>query len=194
MHNNFKQSGSVIFPALSFPKTLLAGLGLLTSMVFAASAQADDFYLGAGAYITDLEVASFEDDNVTPAGFLGYQFLDSNLLMLSVEAGYYDLGSSRGTLGGQRISADASALTIAGVAYLPIGPMFEVYAKAGVGRMDIEGRIGDQVLNEDGNEAFGGVGFAFDFLDTIDIYAEYLRFDNAVDSQMFGIGIRLDLF
>jgi hypothetical protein len=36
------------------------------------------------------------------------------------------------------------------------------------------------------------LGFSFDILDTVDIYAEYLKFDNKVDSQMYGVGVRLD--
>ncbi|GAB5413860.1 MAG: hypothetical protein Cons2KO_14630 [Congregibacter sp.] len=169
---------------------LVPGLAIaFTSPVFA-----DGLYFGAGVYQTDLEVAAGSDDDFTPAGFVGYQFLDSNLLMLSAELGYYDLGATSGQLDDISFSADASALTLAGVAYLPIGPFFEVYAKAGVAAVDVETRLGDTRRDDDGTELFGGLGVAFDIFDTIDIYAEYLQFDNAFDSQMIGVGIRIDLF
>jgi opacity protein-like surface antigen len=171
---------------------VLCSAPLLLSPV---ASQAEGFYIGAGAYVADLDlpVVGSEDD-ITPAGFVGYQFLDSNLLMLSAEVGYYDLGDVSVRAGGTSYAASASALSLAGVAYLPIGPMFEVYAKAGVARMEVDTRIGGNNFNDDGTEVFGGVGFALDLFDTIDIYAEYMRFDNAIDSQMFGVGIRFDFF
>lgn len=158
------------------------------------AAQADGLYFGGGVYLTDLEVAAQSDDDFTPAGFVGYQFLDANLLMLSAEVGYYDLGASRGRIEDIPYAADASALTLAGVAYLPIGPFLEVYAKAGIAAVEVETRLGENRFDDDGSEFFGGVGVAWDLFDTIDIYAEYLQFDNAVNSQMFGVGIRFDLF
>lgn len=167
----------------------------LAAILFVAfPAAADGLYFGAGAYLTDIEVESVSDDDITPAAFVGYQFLDSNFLMLSVELGYYDLGAASLQIDGERVGVDASALTAAGVAYLPLGPFIEVYGKLGVGAVEVESRFGDLKESDDGSEVFGGVGVAWDIFDTIDIYAEYLQFDNAVDSQMFGVGIRLDLF
>jgi hypothetical protein len=155
---------------------------------------ADKLYIGAGAYLADAQVESFDEDDVAPAGFVGYQFLDSNFLMLSAEVGYYALRDFNGSSAGIDFAADASALTVAGVAYLPLGPFFEVYAKAAAARLKIDGRIGDERFNEDGTELFGGVGVALDVFDTVDFYAEYLQFDNAIDSRMVGVGIRLDFF
>ena len=106
--------------------------------------------------------------------------------MLSAELGYYDLGKTDSN----DYKVDASAFTLAGVAYLPIGPFFEVYAKAGIASVSVEVDAFGQKDDFDGDEAFGGVGFAFDILDTIDIYAEYLLFDTEIDSEMIGVGIR----
>lgn len=160
----------------------------------AAGTRADNLYLGAGAYYTDIQAAAFDDSDIVPAGFIGYQFLDSNLLMLSVEGGYYDLGSVSGSASGTAFSADASALTLSGVAYLPIGPFVEVYGKLGVAAMRVDTRFGDLSRDDDETAAFAGAGVALDFLDTIDLYVEYLQFDNAIDSKMIGVGIRLDFF
>ena len=153
-------------------------------------AQAEGFYFGAGAYETEVDIDVLDDSEYVPAGFVGYQFLDTNFLMLSAELGYYDLGD----FDNRRVEIESSAVTLAGVAYLPIGPFFEVYAKAGIAAVKAEIEIDGDTNDFDDEEFFGGVGFAFDIFDTIDIYAEYLQFDSELESEMIGIGIRLDLF
>ena len=156
--------------------------------VYASAATADGLYVGAGAYKTDASLDDFGDHAYTPAAFVGFQFIDTNFLMLSAELGYYDLGS----YDSNDVEVDASAFTLAGVVYLPIGPLFEIYAKAGIASGDVDVKQADIQDDFDGENAFGGVGFSFDILDTIDIYAEYLKFDNEVDSEMYGVGVRLD--
>ncbi|WP_439100214.1 outer membrane protein [Congregibacter sp.] len=177
---------TAIKPAIAL---LLSLLGLGT-----AASRADSLYVGAGAYFTDVELTVGGEDDITPAGFIGYQFLDSNVLMLSAEAGYYDLGAWSGTLDDVSYSVDASALTVAGVAYVPLGPFFEVYAKAGLAAVELKSRFADIPRTDDDTETFIGAGVALDFFDTIDVYAEYLQFDNQIDSQMVGVGIRFDFF
>ena len=161
---------------------------LVTVGLWASGVNADGFYIGAGAYKTDVSIDDFDDHTYTPAAFVGYQFIDTNFLMLSAELGYYDLGS----YDSNDVDVDASAFTLAGVAYLPIGPLFEIYAKAGIASGDVEVKEAGIKDDFDGENAFGGLGFSFDILDTVDIYAEYLKFDNKVDSQMYGVGVRLD--
>lgn len=161
---------------------------LLVITLWAASVSADGLYIGAGAYKADMNVDEFDDDDIVPAGFVGYQFLDTNVLMLSAELGYYDLGEYQG----RDYEVDASALTLAGVAYLPLGPFFELYAKAGIASVSVDVKTFGSKDNYDDEAAFGGIGFAFDILDTVDIYVEYLAFDTEVDSQMVGVGVRLD--
>ncbi|MDP5071896.1 MAG: outer membrane beta-barrel protein [Congregibacter sp.] len=172
----------------------LAGLVLAICASSVATVQADSLYVGAGAYFADGDTFAGSEDDVTPAGFIGYQFLDTNLLMLSAEVGYYDLGAFSGSQDDVRFSVDANALTFAGVAYVPIGPFFEVYAKAGVAAVEVQTRFADESRTDDDTETFLGAGVALDIFDTIDIYAEYLQFDNQIDSQMFGVGIRFDFF
>lgn len=169
----------------------ILGAGVSASLAFSATtASAEGFYIGAGVYQSDMEISQFDDDDTVPAAFVGYQFLDTNFLMLSAELGYYDLGSYSGT----NYKVDADALTLAGVVYVPIGPFFEVYAKAGAASVSVDTTVGSIKQDDDGTEAFGGVGFSFDILDTIDIYAEYLQFDTEVDSEMVGVGVRFDFF
>lgn len=148
-----------------------------------APASADGFYVGAGAYKTDAQIASFDDDDTTTAVFVGYTFIDS-IVMLSGELGRYDLGSYSD--GGVEVDGDATSL--AAVLYLPLGPTFELYGKTGIASVDVD----INGSSDDDNESFIGVGFGLDILDTIDFYFEYLEFDTEVDFEMIGVGIRLD--
>ena len=163
---------------------------LFSTLAFTSiSANASGFYFGVGAYSAELDYDDIDDDDVVPAGFIGYQFIDSNIFMLSAELGYYDLGDFEGL--GQEVKSDA--FTLAAVGYIPIGPFFEIYAKLGVASISVDVN-GSEVDALGGEDAFGGLGFAFDILDTIDIYAEYLRFDNEIDSELYGVGVRFDFF
>ena len=150
---------------------------------------ADGLYIGAGIYQADAEKGSFDDDDTVGAFFAGYTFIDTNIFMLSGELGYYDLGGYKGNIGNANYDVDAAAYTLAGVGYLPLGPFFELYAKAGIAAVDVDVNSGD--LNSDnGGKAFGGIGASIDVLDTIDIYAEYLAFDTTVSSSVAGVGVR----
>jgi hypothetical protein len=166
-------------------KVLLRAIAaaFLLGVAVANPVQAEGLYVGAGVYASDSDVG----DDTVPAGFIGYTFVDTNFLMLSVEGGYYDLGDS----GNRNEKLKASAATVGAMAALPLGPLFELYAKGGVAFMDTElKQPGDNNKNSD-EKAYYGAGFAFDILDTIDIYAEYLVFDNKYNSDMAGVGIRL---
>jgi opacity protein-like surface antigen len=155
-----------------------------------AQAYADGFYIGAGAYQANAEQDSFDDDDVVPALFVGYNLIDSNIFMVSAELGYYDLGGYSGSSLGSNYDIDASAFTLAAVGYLPIGPFFEVYAKAGVAMTSIDIEVNGSKNDADGEEFFGGIGASIDVLDTIDIYAEYLMFDTDIDTSIAGVGVR----
>ncbi len=170
MHNNIRLRLSAVIP-------------LLASLTFAPAASADGFYIGAGAYRAEVEIGDFDDDDSTSALFVGYTFIDS-IFMLAGELGRYDLGSY--SSGGSKVDGDATSL--AAVLYLPLGPTFELYGKAGIASIDadVDGS------SEDEDETFTGIGFGLDILDTVDLYAEYLEFDTDVDFEMIGVGIRLD--
>ena len=162
---------------ISATTVLLLGLG------FHATSSADDFYIGAGAYTSETTVNGANDDDSTSGFLLGYTFVDS-FVILSTELAQYDLGSY--TANGNNIESDATTLSL--VASVALGPFFEIYAKAGVAAVDLE--INGQV--SDGDESFTGIGFGFDILDTIDIFVEVLEFDTDANSEMIGLGIRLD--
>ena len=166
----------------------------ISTFIFAASsasiAHAKGFYIGGGIYQSYAEQGDFDEDDVVPALFAGYTFLDTNIFMMSAELGYYDLGEYDSTVTDTKYEVDASAFTLAAVGYIPIGPFFEIYAKAGIASLSVDIKKDGIKEDNDGEEAFGGIGFSFDVLDTIDIYAEYLVFDNEIDSSIAGLGVR----
>jgi hypothetical protein len=159
---------------------------IMPGLAMQSPAHADGFYIGAGAYQAEVDVDDFDEDDSTMAFTLGYTLIDSNVFMFSAEISQYDLGEYSD--GG--IDVETDALAIAAVAYLPLGPFIEVYAKAGLA--DVEVEINGQDFDDD--ETFTGIGIGFDLFDTVDLFAEYLTFDTDADSELFGVGIRLDFF
>ena len=153
---------------------------------FQSSAAADGFYFGAGAYQSEARVEALDDTDETLGFLVGYHLIDSNVFLLSAELGAYGLGeySSDG------VDVDADAISLAANAGIPLGPFIELYGKIGVAEVSLDVN-GDDF---DGSETFYGAGIAFDILDTIDIYVEYLEYDTAVNSSLVGVGIKLDLF
>ncbi len=162
-------------------RALLPALAL--GLACAAPAQAAGLYIGGGAYWADSDVG----DDTVPGGFLGYTFLDTNFVMLSAEIGYYDLGNSSN----RTEKVEASAITAGGVVSLPLGPFFELYAKAGVASADVKLETSQNKNDKSSEEAYYGVGASLDILDTIDIYVEYLVFDTSINSEIAGVGVKL---
>lgn len=168
--------------SLKLPVLAIAAISFVST---AASnpARAEGLYLGAGVYYSDSDVG----DDTVPAGFIGYTFVDTNFLMLAVEGGYYDLGDSSDRF--EKLKADA--WTAGGMASLPLGPFFELYAKGGVAFLNTELKQEGRNDKNSDEEAYYGAGVAIDILDTIDLYAEYIWFDTDYNSEVAGVGIRL---
>ena len=157
---------------------LLAGLQL--------HANADGLYFGGGVYFSEAEYQTLDDTDETLALLVGYNFIDSGFIMLSMELSAYDLGeySDNG------VNVDADAIGLAAVGTLPLGPFIELYAKVGSADVNIE--INSNKFDD--TETFQGAGVSLDLFDTIDFYLEYIEFDTEIDSRSIGLGIRLDLF
>lgn len=169
----------------------LAGLALALSLPLANTAQADGFYVGAGLYQSSIDFDGLNDEDAVPAAFVGYNFWDT-VAKISAEVGYYDLGSYKESILGSTVGVDASAISAMGVAGVGLGPMIEVYAKAGLAVVsaDVESAVGKASDNE--MEPVYGLGASIDILDIIDIYAEYLRVDSDFETDLVGVGVRLD--
>jgi hypothetical protein len=158
-------------------------LFLTLVMVLGGSAQASG-YIGVGGYAPSADVDS--DTTIAPAFMVGWRPIE----LLGVEFGYYDFGDFKET--GIRI--DGSALTLAGLLSLELGPV-GVYGKLGLASYDFD--YGSELINElfdDGTSAFGGVGATIDILDRLYFYAEYLRFDAGADLDVVGAGIRFTIW
>lgn len=149
-------------------------------------ANADGLYFGGGVYASTAEVNSFKETDETTGFLIGYNLIDSNVFMFSVELGAYDLGE----YSEDQVEIEADALTLGAVATLPVGPFIELYGKLGLAEVEVEVNGEDF----DGSETYYGLGIAFDLFDTVDIFLEYLEFDTEVDSNSVGVGVRLDLF
>jgi Outer membrane protein beta-barrel domain len=136
---------------------------LATALVLMATAAhaADGLYVGAGAGKSNLDDLfgsgfSLESGNVSWKGILGFRPID----WFSVEANYMDFGSERRPFGLGTANASAKAFGAYGVAFLPI-PFFDVFAKAGLARWQLDGNMsgGGQLFafNDHGTEfAYGG--------------------------------------
>ena len=157
---------------------------VLLGVAWQSSVQADGFYIGGAAHVVNAEYEGADDTDSTTSLTLGYTFIDSNFLILSAELSRYDLGSFSD--GGFDI--DSEAVSVGAMAALPLGPFIELYAKLGVASVEVEIN-GDDF---DGDENYRGVGLGFDFFDTVDLFVEYLEFDNEIESDLLGIGLRLD--
>lgn len=164
-------------------KLLPACLSISILYSLSAPALSDGLYIGAGVYRSDNDAG----DDTTGGGAIGYNFVDSNLIMLSVEGGYYDFGETSNN----RLNIEAEAFTVGGVVALPLGPFFEVYAKGGIARIDAKIRSSDSFEKGDDDEFYVGGGASIDILDTIDIYAEYIAFDGDFDANIAGVGIKI---
>jgi hypothetical protein len=166
--------------------TTLLNLSALTllGLAWQSPALADGFYIGGAAHVASAEYEDADDTDTTTSITLGYSFIDSNLLILSAELSRYDLGSYSDS----GIDIESDALAVAAVAALPLGPFIELYGKLGVASVEVEINGNDF----DGDENFRGVGLGLDFFDTVDLFVEYLEFDNEIDSELLGLGLRLD--
>ena len=154
------------------------------ALTFQSAARADGFYIGAAAHLASAEYEDADDTDTTTSVTLGYTFIDSNLLILSAELSRHDLGS----FSDNGIDIESDAVSLAAVAALPLGPFIELYGKLGVASVEVD--INGEDF--DGDENFHGVGLGLDFFDTVDLFVEYLEFDNEVDSRLLGLGLRLD--
>lgn len=171
-----------------FIKLITIVAAAISASAATSTVYADGFYISAGVYQANAELNTVEDNDIIPAAFAGYNFLNTSIVMASAEVGIYDLGGYKKN----NFNIDSSAITLAGVGYIPIGPFIEIYAKAGVAAVAIDVKTLTTDYDENSTEMFGGLGASIDILDIIDIYAEYLVFDTEIDSTLAGVGVRFD--
>lgn len=162
----------------------LFSIAILSSLASLSSA---GLYIGGGLYnaSVDEEVDNIEfDDSDTTLGlFLGWRPIE----LVGVEVGYYDFGEVESDSG---FMVEGGALTLAGLLSLELGPV-GVYAKGGLANTDYD--IDHPLFGSDddsSSDAFGGLGATVDVMDKLYVYAEYMRFDNELNVDMLGAGVR----
>lgn len=165
---------------------LLASLATIPMVASADHGQTDltrpGFYLGAGAGLNSLNGEDYtgpsndrvEDEKVSFKAFAGTRLNP----VVSLEAAYINFGTAED--GGNRV--DAHGVVAGAVFEAPMSPHFHPYAKAGVLFWDSDSRFSGVARNDDGTDFTYGGGLRFLLGPTVDIRAEYERFEmNAND-------------
>jgi len=178
---------------------LRVALALALGIVFAPLAQAEGGFAGVGFGQTsvdiecDLNITCSADDSDTGFKiFGGYQFNPN----FAVEVGYYDLGEAKisGTdsfLGSTTGTFEASGFNVAVVGSLPLGERFELMAKAGIFRWDLDFNVSSSVFgsgsaSETGFGPMFGIGGAFNFTKNLGVRVEYEKFLDMGDEDTTG--------
>jgi len=170
---------------------------LLPAMVAAggaANAADNGFYVGAGvtqAKVDDIFDTNLKIDNTGYKIIAGFRPLD----LLAVEANYIDLGDESANLGLARGTANAKAFAAFGMLFLPI-PIVDVYAKAGLARWELDGRVNGTVggtlfsTDDSGTEFAYGAGAQLQF-GSLGVRAEYESFDidNTDGAEIISVGL-----
>lgn len=181
-----------------FRKTALAMaiscVALATPM--AVNADGEGWMIGGGVYYSqiddgveidweDIEIGDINFDSSSTAMHVngGYRFNK----WLSLDAGYWDLGDFASDRDGliDREEFDATTWTVGGMVSVPLWIM-DFYVRGGAAMWEYDGSNVDL----DGTDPYYGVGAAFNIGGSLDIYAEWVRFDFETDIDTIGLGVR----
>ncbi len=180
---------------------LVRKLGLLlaitcTAAIYPSLASADGvgFMLqGGGTYaqlddefeledLEDLE-SIFDDKSWGLNAGVGWRFNK----WLSVDAAYWDLGDFKSDRdgSGRKTEVEFDTFTVGGMVSVPLW-ILDVYARGGAAFWDAD----SSRYSDDGTDPYYGVGASLNFLGSLDIYLEIIRFDLETDIDTAGLGIR----
>lgn len=161
-----------------------------------ALADSEGFFIAGGVNYAELD-SSVEDDldlgddlealfDDRAAGYnlgAGYRFNK----WLAIDAAYWDIGEFKSDEldNGQKVAYDTSMWTVGGIVSVPLW-ILDVYGRMGAAMWDVDSRY----IENDGTDVYYGVGAALNVFGSLDLYAEYVRFDadEAIDS--IGLGMR----
>jgi OOP family OmpA-OmpF porin len=169
----------------------LAASALALSIPTAAIADGTGLMLGGGLYYgtVDERVSDFGDIKLDDSSGaynldIGWRFNK----WIAVDAGYWGLGEykSDDSFLGQDIKVNSSAWTVGGIGSIPIW-IIDLYARLGAAWYENNVSGFD---NDDGTNAYYGLGIAFNIGSSLDIYGEWTRFDVDTDLDLFGLGLR----
>ncbi len=178
----------------------LASLAIAATLLGAlpATTLADEgLMIGAGAYYTlvddelrgdrdfnDDVKALIDDSSYGLNASVGWRFNN----WIAIEGGYFYLGEveSDKLESGGRVDIETDAWHAGAMLSVPLW-IFDVYARGGVAMWDAEAKFG---LADDGTDPYYGLGGALNLGGSIDLYAEWVRFDLNTDIDTFGLGLR----
>jgi OmpA-OmpF porin, OOP family len=155
------------------------------AMLFLAAAPAvaadvdHGLYIGAGITNTSVEVDdptfSLDDSDNGYKVILGWRIFN----FLAVEANYVDFGTVEDSQGGTDVSASSDGTDLSALLILTLGKHVDIFAKGGYVSWDteIDSNNVNVDSNNDGNDLLYGLGGAFRIGDSLQIRAEYERFE-----------------
>ncbi len=121
----------------------------------------------------------------------GYTFMK----FMGVEASYRDLGGLSETIGTTSFTTDASSMEVFGVGFLPVGEKFDLFAKLGLARVELDATISDPLVfpvpltvSASDNELAYGAGLNWTVAPKIAVRLEYEAFDTAETVNMLSAG------
>ena len=180
--------------------TMISGLAILSTALFAHSAVAQsDFYVSGAIGNTNADIAlgglnRAEDDDSFFAFGGGYEFNDN----FAVEVAYQDFGTRSGQtdcppgfaclIVPLRTEADVAAFSVSLVGSFPISDELDGYGKLGLTSWDVEFDSISSAFDESGEDLHYAVGLRWSFEDQWNVFAEYTQVD--LDLDTFSIGIR----
>lgn len=172
--------------------TALSAALLMSAGAYAQDAEPTGFYIGGGLTQSrfdndDFEVDDIDDEDNSWKIILGARPHRN----FAVEANYVNFGESGqpSVEAGGPFQADADGFAVFGLAIAPIGPV-ELYAKAGIARIDAKGNVGAVFFEDKATEFAYGAGIQFR-LGRVGLRAEYEKYDTDVvgDLDLITAGI-----
>ena len=172
---------------------------LAAGFAFTPMAQAEGGFAGVGFGNTsvdiecDLDITCNADDSDTGFKiFGGYQFNPN----FAFEVAYVDLGEAKITgtdsvLGSTTATVEASGFNFAVVGSFPVGERFELMAKAGFFRWDLDLNASSSVFgsgseSETGFDPMFGIGGSFNITNNFGLRVEYEKFLDVGDEDTTG--------
>lgn len=115
--------------------TITAGMAAMTHSTVASSSNSSGFYVGGNlgyGHYNEKRVAKKYRGGFAFGADLGYQFNP----YFALEGGYLNYGNQQIVLGTDRRDADLYALDFLAKGIYPINNQFDIFAKAGIARLD----------------------------------------------------------
>jgi hypothetical protein len=151
-----------------------------------AMAVESGFYIGGSLGGATTEVTeggdTFDEGDTAWKLFAGYHFLQ----FFAVEAAYRDLGSPDDTIQGSDVKVSPTALDAAGLAGIPLGPVY-LFGKLGVVWWDADVTVDDVKVSDDGTDYEVGIGVSADIA-KIQLRGEIEYMDAADGVLMYTVG------